>query len=164
MRTLAQLVAAALVAAVAGAASVEAAQRLVIPRNSVGSAQIRNGAILPADLNRRTVAWLNAGAPSPRSRGVTVSSGQHGDRVRVTATNISDGEVLGQMEYLGGLSCPNLGPTLLAEATFFDASGLVVATGGDLQSSPAAGVRYPLSILGRSSAVRAELVASVTCI
>jgi hypothetical protein len=45
MRRLAHFVAVAVVAAVVSAASVEAAQRLVIPRNSVGSAQIRNGAI-----------------------------------------------------------------------------------------------------------------------
>lgn len=69
MRSLAQLVAVAVIAAVASAASVEAAQRLVIPRNSVGTTQIRNGSIQPADLSRQTVAWLNASAPSPRGRG-----------------------------------------------------------------------------------------------
>jgi len=161
--SLAQLVSAALVAALVGAASVEAAQRLVVPRNSVGTAQIRNGAILPADLNRQTVAWLNAGAPSPRGRGVTVANGQHGDRVRIAATNISGGDVLGQIAYLGGLACPNLGPDLRAEATFFDSSGLVVATGSDSQDSAVAAVRYPLRIFGRTAAVRAEVVASVVC-
>ena len=165
MRGLGQLVAVAAVASVVSAASVEAAQRLVIPRNSVGTAQIRNGAILRADLNRSTVDWLIAAAPAPRGRGVTVANGDHGDRVRITAATMSrDGDALGQIEYLGGLSCPNLGPWLSAEATFFDASGAVIATGSDTETSPAANVRYPLRILGKSGAVRAEVVASVTCI
>jgi hypothetical protein len=165
MRRLAQFVAVAVIAAVVSAASVEATERLVIPRNSVGTAQIRNGSIQPADLSRQTVAWLNARAPSPRGRGVTVSNGDHGDRVRITAANVSSGgDVLGQIEYLGGLSCPDLGPWLTAEATFFNASGVVVATGSDSETSPVAGVRYPLRILGTSGAVRAEVVASVTCI
>jgi hypothetical protein len=165
MRSFAQLTAVAVVAAVVSAASVEAAQRLVIPRNSVGTAQIRNGAILRTDLNRSTVDWLIAAAPAPRGRGVTVSNGEHGDRVRITvATMSTDGDVLGQIEYLGGLSCPSLGPWLSAEATFFDASGTVIDTGSDTETSPAANVRYPLRILGKTGAVRAEVVASVTCI
>ena len=165
MRGLAQLVAVAVVASVVSAASVEAAQRLVIPRNSVGTAQIRSGAILRTDLNRSTVDWLIAAAPAPRGRGVTVASGDHGDRVRITAATMSrDGDVLGQIEYLGGLSCPNLGPWPTAEATFFNASGSVVATGSDTKTSVAPGVRYPLRILGAQGAVRAEAVASVICI
>jgi hypothetical protein len=165
MLRLSQFVAVAVVAAAVSAASLEAAQRLVIPRNSVGTAQIRNGAIQPADLSRQTVAWLNARAPSPRGRGVTVSNGEHGDRVRVTAANVSGGgDVLGQIEYLGGLSCPDLGPWLTAEATFFNASGVVVATGSESETSPVAGVRYPLRISGSDGAVRAEVVASVACI
>ena len=165
MPRLAQFVAVAVVAAVVSTASVEAAQRLVIPRNSVGSAQIRNGAILPADLNRQTVAWLNARAPSPRGRGVTISNGAFGDRVRITAATVNaGGDLLGQIEYLGGLTCPNLGRWLSAEATFFNASGVVVATSSDSETSPVVGVRYPLRIFGGSGAVRAELVASVSCI
>jgi hypothetical protein len=159
-----QFVAVALVAAAVSAASVGAAQELRIPRNSVGSAQIKNGAIQPADLSGRTVQWLNAGAPSPRGQGVTVAPGAYGDRVRITAATMSKGDVLGQIEYLGGLSCPNLGPWPKAEATFFDGSGMVVATGGDSQTSPVVGVRYPLHIYGASSAVRAEVVASVDCL
>lgn len=165
MRRLAHFVSVAVIAAVVSAASVEAAQRIVIPRNSVGTAQIRNGAIQPADLSRQTVVWLNAGAPSPRGRGVTVANGEHGERVRITAATISrDGDVLGQIAYLGGLSCSNLGPWPTAEATFFNASGTVVATGSDTETSPVAGVRYPLRISGASGAVRAEVVASVACI
>lgn len=165
IRRLAHFVAVAIVAAAVSAASVEAARQLVIPRNSIGTTQIRNGAILPADLNRQTVAWLNAGAPNPRGRGVTVASGEHGDRVRITAATVSGGgDVLGQIEYLGGLSCPNLGPWPTAEATFFNASGLVVATGSDTETSAQPGVRHPLRILGAQGAVRAEVVASVSCI
>ena len=164
-RRLAHFTAVAVIAAAVSAASLEAARQLVIPRNSVGAAQIRNGAILPADLNRQTVRWLNAGAPNPRGRGVTVASGEHGDRVRVTAATVSaGGDVLGQIEYVGGLSCPNLGPWPTAEATFFNASGSVVATGSDTKTSVAPGVRYPLRILGAQGAVRAEAVASVICI
>jgi hypothetical protein len=158
-------VAVAVVAAFISAASVEAAGQRLVPRNGVGSAQIRNGAILPADLNKKTVAYLNAGAPSPRARGVTIANGVHGDRVRITAATISEGgDVLGQIEYLGGLSCPSLGPWPTAEATFFDASGLIVATGSDTKTSAVPGVRYPLRIYGASGAVRAEVVASVSCL
>jgi hypothetical protein len=157
-------VAVAIIAAAISAASVGAAHELRVPRNSVGSAQIKNGSILPADLNRRTVQWLNAGAPSSRGQGVTVAPGQHGDRVRITAATIDEGDVLGQIEYLGGLSCPGLGPWPKAEATFFDASGLVVATGSDTKTSAVAGVRYPLQVYGASGAVRAEVVASVDCL
>jgi hypothetical protein len=124
MRGPAQLIAVAAVASVVSASAVEAAQRLVIPRNSIGPAQIRNGAILPADLSRRTVSWLTAAAPSPRGRGVTIASGNHGDRVRITAATASgDGDVLGQIEFLDGLSCRDLGPWLSAEATFFEGLG-----------------------------------------
>jgi hypothetical protein len=164
MRRIAQFVAVALVAAAISAASLEAAQQLVVPRNSVGTAQIRNGSIQPADLGRQTVAWLNASAPTPRGRGVTVANGGNGERVRVIAANVTRGEVLGQIEYLGGLSCPNLGPYLEADATFFDANGVVVATGSEVETRPVSGVRYPLRIFGREGAVRAEVVASVTCI
>ena len=160
---LAQLIAAGVVSAVVAAASVQAAQRLVAP-NSVGSAQIRNGSILPVDLHRDTVAWLDAGAPPVRARGVTVASGEHGDRVRVLAANITRGDVLGQVEYLGGLTCATLGPWPTVSATFFDANGMVVATGSDSETSAVAGIRYPLRIFGEKSAVRAELVASVACI
>lgn len=73
------------------------------------------------------------------------------------------GDVLGQIEYLGGLSCPNLGPWLNARATFFDASGLVVATGGDSENSPVVGTRYPFHLYGAIRAVRAEVVVSVDC-
>lgn len=136
-----------------------------LPANSVGTKQIRNGAILPADLSKKTVSWLDAGAPSPRGRGVTIANGEYGDRVRITAATITKGgDVLGQIEYLGGLSCPNLGPWPRAEATFFDASGMVVATGSDTKTSAVTGVRYPLEILGTSGAVRAEVVASVSCL
>jgi hypothetical protein len=164
MKRFVHYVAVALIAAVISAASVGAAGQRLVPRNSVGSAQIRNGAILPADLNKKTVAYLDAGAPSPRGRGVTISNGEHGDRVLITAATIKDGDVLGQITYSGGLSCPNLGPWPSAEATFFDASGMVVATGSDTKTSAVPGVRYPLRILGTSGAVRAEVVASVSCI
>lgn len=163
-RRLAHFLAVAIIAAVVSAASVEGARQLVIPRNSVGSKQIRNGSILPADLSKTTVSWLNAGAPTPRGRGVTLTSGENGGRVRITAATMRNGSVLGQIEYLGGLSCPNLGPWPTAEATFFDGTGQVVDTGSDIKTSAVPGVRYPLQILGSSSAVRAEVVASVSCI
>jgi hypothetical protein len=64
------------------------------------------------------------------------------------------------------LPCPDLStsPWLSAEATFFNASGLVVATSSDSETSPVVGVRYPLRIFGGSGAVRAELLASISCI
>jgi hypothetical protein len=83
-----------------------------------------------------------------------VSNGAYGDGVRVTAATVNaGGDLLGQVEYLGGLTCPNLGPWLSAEATFFNASGLVVATSSDSETSPVVGVRYPLRIFGGSGAV-----------
>jgi hypothetical protein len=152
------------VAVLAATPAVQAAPDLIVPRNSVGSPQIRNGAIMRADLNRATVAWLNAGAPTPRGRGVTVSAGKNGDRIRVTGANLRGGNVLGQMELVGAMTCPNLGPWLSVEATFFDANGTAIDTGGDSELSPVAGVRYPLEVFGDASAVRAEAVASVECL
>lgn len=163
MRTLGQLAAAGIVAAIVGATTVEAAQRLVIPPNSVASAQIRNGSIQRADLAKSTIDYLNAGAPQPRAAGVTVALGDHGDRTRVTAPNMRGGDLLGQAEYLGGLTCPNLGPWLSVAAAFFDANGMIVATGTDTETAPAVGVRYPVRVLGTSTAVRAEAVVSVPC-
>lgn len=163
MRTLGQLVAAGIVAAVVGAGTVEAAQRLIIPSNSVGSVQIRNGSIQRADLARSTIDYLTAGAPQPRAAGVTVALGEHGDRARVTAPNMRRGDLLAQAEYLGGLTCPNLGPWLRVEAAFFDANGMIVATGADSETAPAVGVRYPVQVFGTSTAVRAEAVVSVIC-
>ena len=137
MRRLAQFVAVAVVAAVVSAASVGAASGSSSRETAWGQHRFGTVSIQPADLSRQTVAWLNARAPSPRGRGVTVSNGEHGDRVRVTAASVSSGgDVLGQIEYLGGLSCPELGPWLTAEATFFNASGVVVATGSDSETSP----------------------------
>jgi hypothetical protein len=159
------LAAALLAAAALGASPAgEAAKQLVVPRNSVGTLQIKNRSILPVDLSQQTIRYLTAGAPAPKARGVTVAAGTHGDRVRIHAPNLTGGNVLGQIEYLGGLECATLGPWAKAEATFFDADGVVVATGSDTNTSSAAGVRYPLEIFGARGAVRAELVASVECI
>ena len=78
---------------------------------------------------------------------------------RVTGATISRGDVLGQVEYLGGRTCPHLGPYLNADATFFDTNGVIVDTGSDLETQPVTGVRYPLRIIGTASAVRAEVCA-----
>lgn len=156
--------AALIVAALGSAPVVEAAKHHVIKGNSVTSRHIRNGTIQRVDLAKPTIAYLIAGAPTPRARGVTVTPGTHGDRVRIHAPNLRNGDVIGQIEYLGGLNCPNLGPWAKAEATFFDANGLVIDTGSDTETAPATNVRHPLHILGPEAAVRAEVVGSVECL
>jgi hypothetical protein len=163
-RSTAIAVAALVVAALGFTPLGEAAKQHIIKRNSVTTVHIRNGTIQRADLAKATVNWLTAGAPTPRARGVTVSPGAHGDRIRVHAPNIVRGNVLGQVEYLGGLDCPNLGPWLSVKATFFDANGLIVETGSDLETTPAVNARYPLEVFGVASAVRAELVAQIECL
>jgi hypothetical protein len=162
-RSTAIATAALIIAALGWTPLSEAAKQLVIPKNSVTTAHIRNGTIQRVDLAKATIDYLTAGAPAPRARGVTVTPGTNGDRIRVSAPNLSGGNVLGQMEYLGGLSCPNLGPWLTVGATFFDANGLIVATGSDSETTPTANVRYPFEIFGAPAAVRAELVAEVVC-
>ncbi len=114
---------------------------------------------------RREVAVLKAQlAPKPTGS-VAIANGENGDRARVTGANVTaSGDILGQIEYLGGLTCPNLGPYLQLEATFFNAAGQVIDTGGDLQTSPVAGVHYPINVLGASGGVRADAVVSVTCL
>jgi hypothetical protein len=141
----------------------EAAKRLVIPRNSVTTVHIRNGTIQRADLAPSTIAYLTAAAPTPRGRGVTVSNGENGERTRVTAATIRRGDALGQVTYLGGLTCPNSGPDIRLEGAFFDANGTIVDTGIDLRLSPTPGTRYPFELLGITSAVRAEVVVSISC-
>jgi hypothetical protein len=77
---------------------------------------------------------------------------------------VAQHHLLAQSEYLGCLTCPSLGPWLRVAATFFDANGLIVATGSDSETSPVAGVRYLVRVFGERSAVRAEAVASVACL
>lgn len=103
-------------------------------------------------------------APKPTGS-VTLANGDKGDRARVTGLGVTkDGDVLGQIEYLGGLSCPDLGPWLRVEATFFDAAGTVIDTGSDTKTEVVAGARYPLEVLGATGAVRADAVVSVECL
>jgi hypothetical protein len=53
---------------------------------------------------------------------------------------------------------------LQVEATFFNATGGIVGTGSDSETSPVVGPRYPLEISGASGAVRADAVVSVVCL
>lgn len=145
----------------------EAAKRLILPRNSVSTEQIRNRSILPVDLSRRTIDYLNAAAPPVRAAaGVTVSYGAFEGKLRISGARLVDNSVVGQLEYLGGLGpCPNSGPSPFLGATFFDADGLIVDTGSDYLSQVAPGARYPFKLSSRPGAVRAELVVTgVACI
>lgn len=113
---------------------------------------------------RREVAALTARLTPKPTGSVTLANGEYGDRVRVTGLGVhSDGNVLGQVEYLGGLSCPNYGPSLRIEATFFGPSGAILGTGSGSTTSAVTGPRYPLEIYGAAGAVRADAVASVSC-
>ena len=113
---------------------------------------------------RQVVTLRRELAPVP-SGSVTVGNGEHGDRARTSGLRVTaGGDLLGQIEYLGGLSCPNLGPYLQVEATFFNAAGQVIDTGSDIETSAVAGVRYPVEAFGDGAAVRADAVVSVTCI
>lgn len=163
MRSASTLVAAGIVAGLVAAVSVEAAVEQLRPR-SVGAQHIRLGAIQPAHFSPQARNWINAQAPAPRARGVTVTPGAHGDRVRVHGLRVQRGNVIGQIEYLGGVECETLGPWPQASATFFDANGMVVDTGSDTVTDAVPNVRYPLNIFGASGAVRAEVVISISCI
>ena len=114
---------------------------------------------------RRQVTALRAQlAPKPTGS-VTLSNGENGDRARVTGAGVTkDGNILGQIEYLGGLTCPNLGPWLSVEATFFGPAGTIIGTGSDTETSAVAGPRYPLNVSGHEGAVRADAVVSVACL
>lgn len=163
MRSAPTLVAAGIVAGLVATVSVEAAVEQLRPR-SVAAKHIRLGAIQPAHFSPQARAWISAQAPAPRARGVTVTAGAFGDRVRLHGPAIRGGDVLAQIEYLGGVECETLGPWPKADATFFGASGMIVDTGSDTITDAAPGVRYPLRILGPNAAVRAEVVISVSCI
>jgi hypothetical protein len=114
---------------------------------------------------RRQVVALTARLTPKPTGSVTLANGEHGDRARVTGANVkASGDVLGQIEYLGGLNCPNLGPYLRVDATFFGPTGAILDTGSDIETSPVVGPRYPLEIFGAAGAVRADAVVSVTCL
>jgi hypothetical protein len=114
---------------------------------------------------RRQVVALTARLTPKPTGSVTLANGENGDRVRVTGAGVTKGgDILGQLEYLGGLSCANLGPWLSVEATFFGPSGAIVDTGTDSEMSPVTGPRYPLEVLGAVGAVRADAVVSVECL
>lgn len=114
---------------------------------------------------RREVVALTARLTPKATGSVTVANGANGDRARVTGLGVTkDGNILGQIEYLGGLTCPSLGPWPSVDATFFDAAGAIIDTGSHTETSAVAGPRYPLEIFGAAGAVRAEAVVSVTCL
>lgn len=117
----------------------------------------RNGA-------RGEVVALTARLTPKPTGSVTLAIGAHGDRARVTGLGVTkDGNILGQIEYLGGLTCPSLGPWPSVDATFFDAAGAIIDS-SDTETSAVAGPRYPLEIFGAAGAVRADAVVSVTCL
>jgi hypothetical protein len=124
-------------------------KRLTVERNSV----------------RREVVTLKARLTPKPTGSVTLTNGENGDRARVTGAGVtSGGSILGQVEYLGGPTCEEFGPWVTVQATFFDANGAIVETGGQTESSPVTGARYPLRIPGVAGAVRADAVVSVTCL
>ena len=101
--------------------------------------------------------------PNPTGS-VTLANGEYGDRARVTGAGVTTGgNILGHRQ-LGGPSCEEFGPWVTVQATFFDANGVIVETGGHTESSPVTGARYPLQIPGAAGAVRADAVVSVTCL
>lgn len=156
---------AALVVAVLGSTSVgEAAKRLVLPRNSVGTQQIKNRSIRPVDLSRQAIRALTVPPTPARARGVAVELGAWKGKFRIRGANLSPssgsfGEVIGQIRYTGGLSCPV--DSITVRSTFFDAGGRIVGTGSFIHLDPTpVGVWLPMNLLGdvTSRPVRAELV------
>ena len=114
---------------------------------------------------RREVVLLKARLTPNPTGSVTLANGENGDRARVTGAGVTTGgNILGQLEYLGGPSCEEFGPWVTVQATFFDANGAIIETGGHTESSPVTGARYPLQIPGAAGAVRADAVVSVTCL
>ena len=105
---------------------------------------------------RREVAALRARLTPAPIGSVSVANGEFGDRVRVTGAGVTkEGDILGQIEYLGGLSRPNLGPWLRVEATFFGPGGDIVEP--KLQRDVrGARPRFRLQALGGAGAGRAD--------
>jgi hypothetical protein len=138
-------------------------KRLTVERN----AALRQVTALNAQVGSldAQVAALKAQLTPKPSESVKVANGENGDHAKITGASVTkDGDVLGQIEYLGGLTCPDLGPYLNVDATFFDATGAIVNTGSDVESSVVVGPRYPLKIFGAAGAVRADVVVSIICI
>jgi hypothetical protein len=60
---------------------------------------------------RREVVTLKAQLRPKPTGSVMLSNGENGERARVTGHGVTtDGNILAQIEYLGGLTCPDLGP------------------------------------------------------
>lgn len=94
----------------------------------------------------REVASLKAQLRPKPTGSLTLTNGENGDKARVSGGLVTeDGDILGQIEYLGGLTCPNLGPYLRVDATF-GPTGAIVDTGADIKTSVTPGVRYPLEV------------------
>jgi hypothetical protein len=160
------LAAIALVLALAVPATAAAPPEVVKLRKQVAAlkAQVKRLTVERNTARRQVNALRAQLAPKPTGS-VTLSNGENGDKARVTRAGVTrDGDILGQIEYLGGLTCPNLGPWLKVEATFFGPAGNIVGTGSDTETSAVAGPRYPLDVSGTSGAVRADAVVSVTCL
>jgi outer membrane murein-binding lipoprotein Lpp len=115
-------------------------------------------------LNAQVDALKAQLVPKPTGS-VKVENGENGDHAKVTGAGVNAaGDVLGQIEYTGGLTCESYGPILSVEATFFDPAGQVLETGIYVGSDTAvAGARYPLKITGAAGAVRAEAIVTVAC-
>lgn len=155
----------ALVVAVLGSTSAgEAAKRLVLPRNSVKTHHIQNRTIRPVDLSRHAVRALTVPPTPARARGVAIELGAWNGKFQIRGANLapsgkSFGEVIGQIRYTGGLSCPV--DSMTVRSTFFDAGGRIVGTGSFIHLDPTpVGVWLPMNLLGdvESRPVRAELV------
>jgi hypothetical protein len=140
---------------------VEAAKKLVLPKNSVRTEHIVNRTIQPGDLSKATIDYLIAGAPEPKGSGVSVTYGAFEGKFRVIAPRLTGGtKVVAQIEYLGGLCALKV---VRVDGAFFAGSGLIVDTDSWEARVPVPErVRLPLELKSSSAeaAARAEIVLS----
>lgn len=144
----------------------EAAKRFVLPKNSVRTEHIVNGAIQPSDLSKAALDYINAGAPEPRGAGVAVNLGAYANNFRILAPRLVAGDkVVGQIEYLGGLCRFD---DVRLDGAFFAGSGLILDTDSWRSSgSIPERFRLPFELKSQSTeaASRAEVVVSrVDCV
>ncbi len=168
----APLAALVIVLALATPATAAAPPQVVKLRKQVAALKIqvkrvtaqKNAALRRVAALNAQVAALKAQLTPKPTGSVKLENGENGDHAKVTGAGVNaDGDVLGQIEYVGGLTCTDLGPYLSVDVTFFDAAGQVLETGNATITEVVAGVRYPLKIVGADGAVRADGVVSITC-
>lgn len=118
---------------------------------------------------RSTVTESVTVTEPPTADGLYVDEGQFSGVIAVHGPQWRSGslgvEVIGQVEYLGGLECDPI-PFLELSGTLFDDSGTIVATSATNETGVGSGSRYPFTMFFDRNVDRGRvelLVAGATC-